>query len=131
MPATNEPQPTRRMSLPDQARSLATILREEFGVPFRIFESNDGALMPSDDPSSRNAEPSREERAWALEFGARERASVLPSPGGSYRLALSLHEGGRPGLVALGVKASVARPLPDAIQEETVRLEKWLRAVFD
>jgi hypothetical protein len=55
----------------------------------------------------------------------------MPSPGGSYRLALSIHEDGRPALVALGLKASVARPVPDAIQEETLRLEKWLRAVFD
>jgi HD-GYP domain-containing protein (c-di-GMP phosphodiesterase class II) len=119
------------LSLPDQVRWLATILLEEFGVPFRFFGANEGRDLLAADRPTRGAELSSEEAAWVVRFGAVEQSGVTPAPGGGYRLVISLHEGGRPALVALGLKASVARPHPEAIQEETLRLEKWLRAVFD
>ncbi|MEJ7637067.1 MAG: HD-GYP domain-containing protein [Singulisphaera sp.] len=87
--------------------------------------------MTADDDPLGGAEPSPEELAWVVQFGAGEQSCVIPCPGGSYRIALSIHGEGLPALVALGLKASVARPLPEAIREETLRLEKWLRAVFD
>jgi HD-GYP domain-containing protein (c-di-GMP phosphodiesterase class II) len=135
MPTPDVPQPAHRFSLPDQVRSLATILFEEFGVPFRFFGADDGRERPLpavDSPQpAHGAEPPREEPGWVIRFGKVEQSSVTAGPGGSYRLALSLHDGGKPALVALGLKASVARPHPDAIREETRRLEKWVRAVFD
>ena len=81
MHTLDDPQTVRRLSLPDQARSLATILREEFGVPFRFFGANDGADLPADDRPSRGAEPSREEPAWVVRFGAVEQSGVIPGPG--------------------------------------------------
>jgi HD-GYP domain-containing protein (c-di-GMP phosphodiesterase class II) len=126
-----DPQHVRRFTLPDRVRSLATILLEEFGVSFRFYGANDGVSLLAADQPSRGAELSREELAWIVQFGAVEQSGVTPALGGNYRLAISLHDEGRPALVALGLKASVARPHPDAIREETLRLEKWLRAVSD
>ena len=128
MHTLNEPRPGRRLSLPDRVRSLAIILLEEFGVPFRFFGANDGRDLPAADQPSGGAELPSEELAWLVQFGAVEQSGVTPVPGGGYRLAISLHEEGRPALIALGQKASVARPQPDAIREERLRLEKWLSA---
>jgi hypothetical protein len=131
MKTTNEPHSQLRLALPDRVQSLAIILPAEFGVPFRFFEAKDGGELPAAEPRLHGGERSGEQRDWVIRFGAVEQSGVSVAPGGGYRLAISLHEGGRPALVAVGLKESVARPHPDAIREETLRLEKWLRAVFD
>jgi hypothetical protein len=113
-------------SFPDRVHSLAIILLSEFGIPFRFYDASDGSELSPAEPCARG-----EERAWVVRFGAGEHSDVSVAPGGGYRLAISLHEGGRPALVAVGLKESVARPHPDAIREEMLRLEKWLRAIFD
>src|SRR5690242_9212430 len=100
MPNPNSPRPDRRLSLTDRARSLAAILLEEFGVPFRFFDAGDGGPVPPGDRPSDDPEASAEERAWVVRFGAVEQSGVSPLPGTGYRLALSLHEEGRPSLVA-------------------------------
>ena len=127
----DDPKNENCLSLPNQVRSLATILLEEFGVPFRFFDANQGGEIVVADQSSRGSGQSSEVPSWVVTFGRLEQSGVTADPSGGYRLAISLHEGGRPKLVAVGMKASVARFHPDAIQEEKVRLEKWLKSVFD
>jgi HD-GYP domain-containing protein (c-di-GMP phosphodiesterase class II) len=131
MTQKNEPQSKPCFALPDRVHSLAIILRSEFGVPFRFYDSRDGRELPVAEPGAGVGGGSGAERAWVVGFGASEQSGVSIVPAGAYRLAIALHERGRPAFVAVGVKESVARPHPDAIREETVRLEKWLGAVFE
>ena len=86
--------------------------------------------MWSLDPQTNATEPARVDPTWLVRFGAAEQTSVTVVPGEGYRLAISFHEEGRPAIIAVGRKTSVARPHPDAIREETSRMEKWLGAVF-
>jgi HD-GYP domain-containing protein (c-di-GMP phosphodiesterase class II) len=111
----------------NQIRSLRTILLEEFGVPFLFFGSHDAVVLTPENPSELMAE----DPDWIRSFGSVEQSAVTQVAEGSYRLAVSLHEGGRPAYVAIGLKSSVARPNPETIREETSMLEKWLRAVFE
>jgi HD-GYP domain-containing protein (c-di-GMP phosphodiesterase class II) len=133
MPTLDDARKSRRLSLLDQVPSVGTILSEEFGTPFRFFRADDGHELASIAVPDRSdgADRPGEETGWVLDFGKVEQSGVFPLRGGGYRLAVSLHEGGRPALVALGLKTSVARPELDAVREETSRLEKWLRSVFD
>ncbi len=131
MPTPNDHRTGRRLSLPDRVRSLATILLDEFGVPFRFFDAGCGEPVPPADRPSDGPGISPEDCAWVVHFGVLEQSGVSPMPGAGYRLALSLHEEGRPSLVAFGLKTSVAQPNAEATHEEAMRLERWLRAIFD
>ena len=122
MTTPSVPQPRQYISLPDRVRSLATILLEEFGVPFRFFSPDDGSDLWSLDPQTNATEPARVDPTWLVRFGAAEQTSVTVVPGEGYRLAISFHEEGRPAIIAVGRKTSVARPHPDAIREETSRM---------
>jgi hypothetical protein len=124
MPILTDPRPGRHLSLSDRAHSLAIILQAEFGVPFRFFGAQDGRNILAADWPARGPELSAEELAWVVQFGAVEQSGVTATPDGSYRLALSLYDEGRPALVALALKSPVARPHPDAIREEALRLER-------
>jgi HD-GYP domain-containing protein (c-di-GMP phosphodiesterase class II) len=131
MHAMNDAPDDRRPSLSNPVRSLGTILFEEFGVPFRFFGASDGREVPPADRPSCGSELPDDGRAWVVQFGAVEQSKVILVPGGGYRLAISLHADGQPAQVALGQAASIARPHPEAIRQESMRLEKWLHAVFE
>jgi len=127
---------SRRRSPEEQAKALAVILREEFGVPFVFFDIQTGAEVRGPGEAGKNAEGSTDAPALRLEAAAIHqlasdgRARVLPLPSGHYQLSLLLYEARRPVLVAAGEVPGLAKTAPDARREQ-VMLEKWVQAVSD
>jgi HD-GYP domain-containing protein (c-di-GMP phosphodiesterase class II) len=132
---TLAPQPdTRQVSPEGQARALAVVLREEFGVPFAFFDVRTGAAVgrgeAKDSSGSGCASGSPADLAAMHRLAGDGRARVTPLPGGRYHLALLFYEARKPVLVATGELPALARTAPDARREQTM-LEKWAQAVSD
>jgi len=108
----------------DQARALALVLREEFGVAFRFHDAADGGPMPCGDEGASAPALAPE---LVVEVAAGGRAEVTALPPGSYRVALPLSHAGRPVLVAVGEVPALA-PVTEA---ERARLQKWAQAVAE
>jgi hypothetical protein len=128
----NEP---RHRSLEEQARALAVILREEFGVPFALFNIQTGAPIRGCSPDNGNAALSgppdiRLDLAAVHEITSTGRARVVALPGGRYQLALLLYEGRKPTLVAAGEIQALAKTASD-VRREQMMLEKWVQSVSD
>ena len=120
-----QPARGRRQYTPaEQARALAVVLREEFGVGFRFHTAADGAQVC---PGEDGDEPGdlAPERVVAIAAGGR--AELTPLPGGAIRVALPLSHAGRPVLVAVGELSAVA---PGSAAEQA-RLQKWAQAVVE
>jgi putative nucleotidyltransferase with HDIG domain len=123
----------RHFSLEDQARALAVVLREEFGVPFAFFDARSGARVrvpgnpvvgaPPKEPASVSADL----LAKLLTTG---HARARQLPGGGYQLTLLLHQGGGPVLAAVGEVAPLGGPGREVPREQRL-LEKWAQAVAD
>jgi putative nucleotidyltransferase with HDIG domain len=119
----------RHRSLEDQARALAVVLREEFGAPFTFYDVTTGAPVRTG-LEGPEADLQGMGSAGLERLAASGRAQVTPLSGGRYRLALLLHQAGRPAVVALGTVGALARSAPDGGREQ-VMLEKWAQAVGD
>ena len=111
-------------SLAEQAKALALILQEEFGVPFAFFDVASGEEVwgrasSADLPTSA-----------VIALADEGQATVIVLPDGRYRVALVLYESGKPILVAAGVVAAHggSRGERDC---EVERLQKWVQAVSD
>jgi hypothetical protein len=114
----------RKYSPADQAKALALVLREEFGVAFRFHDAADGGPLPSgdEDPPAPSLAPE-----LVVEVAAGGRAEVTALPPGAFRIALPLSQAGRPVLVAVAVLPA----LTPASEPERVRLQKWAQAVAE
>jgi len=130
MQPANDTRPGRRLTPPEHAGALGSVLRAEFGTTFRIFQAAQAWAPPTAETLPDGGPTDSGGDGWVPRFGDREQAAVSRSPAGEYRLALSVHDGGRPALVAVGRVAALARSPADEA-EETTRLEKWLRAVHE
>jgi hypothetical protein len=130
MQATRDAQPARRRPLADQAGSLEIILREEFGAPFRVYDAATGRAVETSGPGADAPPAPADDPGWLADLAAEEQAHVTTLSGGAYRLGLSLHDDGRPALVAVGELAPLARTPAEAAQERA-RLQKWLRSVLE
>jgi HD-GYP domain-containing protein (c-di-GMP phosphodiesterase class II) len=119
-----------RLALASQAGSLAIILREEFGVPFRVYEATTGKAIEVDDSRGELVALPLEPPASVAELAAQEGATVTVLPGGSFLLGLSFHDEGRPSLAAFGLLVSLTRTQNDSFQERA-RIEKWLHSVHE
>jgi HD-GYP domain-containing protein (c-di-GMP phosphodiesterase class II) len=108
----------------EQARALAVVLRDEFGVHFRFYAAADGLPVPSDEVDHLPAAPAPERVAAVATRG---RAEVTALPGGAYRVALPLSHAGRPVLIAVGELPAVAA----GSESERLRLQKWVQAVAE
>jgi hypothetical protein len=129
MPATRELQPKARTLSPDnQAKALATILREEFGVPFRFYDAETGAAVAHAEPVDASALPPVLERSKVTDSAAAEATSVALLADGRYHLLLPFRPSGGPALIASGAILALARTQADAAQEQQ-RLQKWLQSV--
>jgi putative nucleotidyltransferase with HDIG domain len=124
---------SRLLSLEDQARALAVVLREEFGVPFAFFEARAGARVRTVG-SPLGVVPAADLTVLPPEVLARlagtGRAQARPLAAGGHRLTLPLSQGGGPVLVAIGDVPALAASGRDAAREQTA-LEKWAQAVAD
>jgi HD-GYP domain-containing protein (c-di-GMP phosphodiesterase class II) len=129
--------PRRRSSLADQAKALAVVLREEFGVPFAFYDAETGSVTRAADVDDGALFPSLESDA-VLDLIGEQPARVVSRPDGSYLLLLSLYEAGSRVLLGVGTIASLLPSQGDgasgpsaAATQEQVRLEKWLLSFGD
>src|SRR5271165_6333195 len=96
---------TRRCSRANQAKALAVILREEFGVPFAFYDVQTGTAVPAADAEpweDDDAAGSHLELAAVHQLATDGRARVTLLAGGRFQLALLLYEVRKPALVAAG-----------------------------
>src|SRR5438309_372848 len=119
------PRERRQYTPADQAKALAVVLREEFGVAFHFHDATDGSpVAHGEEQACPVLAPAR-----VAEVAAGGRAEVAPLAGGSYRLALPVSHAGRPVLVAVGELPAVAAAGGE--KQERVRLQKWAQAVAE
>ena len=127
---------SRHRSLEDQAKALAVILREEFGVPFALFNVQTGARVGGSFHDNGKEPPAADTTDIHLDVAALHdiashgRARVVSLPGGRYQLALLLYEARKPALIATGIVPALARTASEARREQFM-LEKWVQAVSD
>jgi putative nucleotidyltransferase with HDIG domain len=122
------PQPqARRFSLPDQVTALAIVLKQEFGTGFAFYDATTGGLVRAKDQDETvlDLEP-----AVVAELARSGQATATLQGNGTFRLALVIHQNGKPILVAAGVVPGLARHIPEITQEQ-MRLQKWAQAVAD
>ncbi len=118
----------RQFSLLAQANAFAVVLREEFGVPFGLYDARTGEAVWSPDPAELAEPPSSWKQSFILQMAAEERGRVTSMGDGHYQLILPLHEGGKLILIALGVLPALTRTPSESAQEQA-RLQKWLQSV--
>src|SRR5689334_22616236 len=88
----------RRSSPSDQTRAFSTILREEFGVPFRLHDATSGELMDGLDLAGADGPPLDDPRG-ACELAREGKARVLPATDGRFEVLIPFAEADRPPLV--------------------------------
>src|SRR5260370_11710434 len=120
----------RRYSLTDQAKALAVILREEFGVAFVLYDVAGGAVVWFQDFEEFGDQAVELEPSLVTEVANEGRAQVRALPDGRYQLVLPLYESGETVLVAAAALTGLAPAEPHVAQEHA-RLEKWAQAVCD
>src|SRR5260370_1516870 len=103
-----------RFSLTDQAKAAAAVLREEFGVPFALFDAANGATVLEPDPASHELAKLRLEPTTVRELAGDGRARVMPLADNRYQLILLLYAARKPSLLAVGIwqGLSLARQAP-------------------
>ena len=101
------------------AKSLAVILREEFGVPFNVYDSSTGQILLAQEPTSSTL---------AAPIDQKPRATALPN--GTFAIVVPFDEGGRQSLVAVGSVACLTQTLPERTQEQA-RMQKWVQSVTE
>jgi hypothetical protein len=117
-------------ALPQEAKALAIVLREEFDTPFRFHDAATGGpvLVPGQEEAT--ATSAAWERDAALELAAGDRPKVILVPGGRYLVGFPLAGLGLSSLVAVGIVPALAKTRAEAAQEQA-RLEKWSRSFHD
>ena len=111
------------------AKATATILHDEFRVPFRVYDAATATrLWPEIESNGEANLTSDNVGRFAALVGSRQvQVTILAS--GKYRLRVPLTIGDT-ALVAEGVLGRLAS-MPDAVAEEQARIERWGRAVLD
>ncbi|HEV3081039.1 MAG TPA: HD-GYP domain-containing protein [Gemmataceae bacterium] len=120
----------KRSNVTDQAKALAVVLREEFGVPFVFYDAKSGTRirdLEANEPGGAILDVSK-----VLELAADGRARVTPLSSSCYQLSLLIYRAQKPVLLA----AAEAEPLVEnrskaAAAREQAMLQNWLQAVSD
>jgi HD-GYP domain-containing protein (c-di-GMP phosphodiesterase class II) len=121
--------PDRSPSLAARARAVASVLAEEFGVPFRFYDADRGEEMAI--PAGAAADPELAlAREVVCELARKAENAVRRLGDGLYQLTLILYEERHPVLVAVGTLEGLAGS-PTGQAREQERLHKWLQAVAD
>ncbi|HWY85366.1 MAG TPA: HD-GYP domain-containing protein [Gemmataceae bacterium] len=120
----------------EQAKALAVVLREEFGVPFAFYnaatgaELKDDALTDGSQGDDRVCRPPTMDLVSVHELATTGRTRVTALADGRYQLALLAYENREPILVATGAVEALAKNAA-AARRELAMLEKWLQSVSD
>jgi hypothetical protein len=110
----------------EQAKALAVVLCEEFGVAFRFHDAADGSPIAG----GRETTPAGLAPERVAEVVAAGRAEVTPlADEGKYRLALPVSHAGRVVLVAVAELRALAAAGNE--RQERVRLQRWAQAVAE
>jgi HD-GYP domain-containing protein (c-di-GMP phosphodiesterase class II) len=118
----------RRHSPAEQARALAVVLREEFGVPFTFFDPETREPVLDSNSEGLARAPAQVEPGFLQEIAADGRARLMVRHGKSIQLGLLLYARGKPTLIAVGeMAARQENGAPLALES----LRKWLQAVAD
>lgn len=115
-----------RFRLRHQTKAVASLLHEEFGIPFTFYDAETGLLISE----SETAEPDVPcyEPESVLALAAKSPKYVCPLEDGRYRLAVPLFERDEPFAIAVGVLSPLSHLQADRLQEQS-RLEKWTNSV--
>ena len=115
--------------LAQHAKATATVLHEEFRVPFKVFDASSATrLWPEADANGDVRFVSDNVGTFAALVGSRQ-VQVAMLPSGKFRLRVPFVIGDVT-LVAESVLPRLAAA-PDGIAEEQRRLERWAQAVLD
>lgn len=116
-------------NLAQHSKATATVLQEEFGVPFQVYDGVTATrLWPELDGYGDSKLLSDDVGKFLPLVGSRKvQAAVLPS--GKFRLRMPFVVGDTT-LVAEGVLSRLAMT-SDGASEEDKRLERWAQAVLD
>lgn len=118
----------RHFSPEDQARALAVVLREEFGIPLAFYETQAGGLVWFDDLDQLRQHTGELAAVEVLALTQEGRARVLVA-GGFFQFAMPVYEGGQPVLLAVGALPVLADGEARVAEEQRVR--RWVQAVAD
>jgi HD-GYP domain-containing protein (c-di-GMP phosphodiesterase class II) len=129
VPTIQETTEIRDRSANEQAKALAVVLREEFGVPFRLFDIAEGSRTRHAD--ERAAAQEETDRGLVAELAAGGRARVLARPDGRYTVGLLLYAARKPAFVALGTMTAISGTSTSAAARELAVLQSWAQAVSD
>src|ERR1700736_5375402 len=92
----------KRSSVTEQAKALAVILREEFGVAFMFYDVERGEAVRGSEPESNGTSGETLDSAAALELAGDGRARVTPLTDKRYQLSLLHYRAQKPVLLAVG-----------------------------
>ena len=110
--------------------ALAVVLREEFGVPFGLYDVKSGDRLSELAASDVQAGRAALTRDAIRRIAAEDRPRVEPTTEASYQLAILLYEANQPVFVAVGILVAMASTAAEAIQEKA-RLQKWAQSFSD
>jgi HD-GYP domain-containing protein (c-di-GMP phosphodiesterase class II) len=115
-------------SLASRARAVAAVLAEEFAVPFRLYDAEQGEeIAVTESPLGGDTGLGLAPEA-VREIARTAANGVHPLGDGYYEVTLVLHDARRPVLVAVGTLEGLAAGAPRQLREQE-RLQKWLQAV--
>lgn len=117
------------IKLAQHAKATATVLHEEFRVPFQVFDGSTATrLWPEAEANGNVRYRSDNVGTFAGMVGSRK-VQVTPHPNGKFRLRVPFVLGDVT-LVAESVLARIATETEDIVEEQR-RLECWAQAVLD
>ncbi len=119
-----------RFPIVKQTKSLAVILRQEFGVPFAFYDAANGFPILDVEPDGSIAGASDCDRETIRQLAAKNQPRVTVLEGGGYQLAMPISDAKQPLLVGVGVLDALAHS-PSERALEMIRLEKWMQSVAE
>jgi HD-GYP domain-containing protein (c-di-GMP phosphodiesterase class II) len=125
--ATRSRKSNRLQTPPEQAKALATVLREEFNVGFAFYDAATGEQVSSDEAPAPGP-PGLDLSAEAvLRLAAGEATTIQRLPGPNYQISILLYHEERPSLLAVSILPGMAQEAA-AQTLELARLRKWLQS---
>jgi HD-GYP domain-containing protein (c-di-GMP phosphodiesterase class II) len=130
--ATQPKTDTQRFSPTDQARALAVVLREEFGVPFTVYDAESTEPISGVDEQLGQSAETALDPADVRRLAAEGQGRVRRLPEQRFQLALLLYSARKPAFVAAAtMPGAVAAGESTAADREQRMVQGWVQAVSD